>query len=225
TGLALLAFLGSGHHPDRGTYKENVSRGLRWLADQQESETGCFGVPNAHEQFLYDHLLASLAMTEAYGMCRRPTLEPIAQRGIDFVLAARNAHEGWRYAYPANGQSDLSVTGWAVLALKSAREFGLDVDESAFDGARLVLDELTDDATGRTGYLSRGGHSAREPGLDERWPHAKTEAMTAVAMLCRAMLGEDPEKSVAMRSGADLLRKQLPHFDPDEGTIDFYYWY
>ncbi|MFG0320601.1 MAG: hypothetical protein ACF8XB_25235 [Planctomycetota bacterium JB042] len=225
TGLALLAFLGSGHHPDHGRYRTNVSRGLRWLADRQDAETGCFGEPNAHEQFLYDHLLASLAMTEAYGMCRRPTLAPIAQKGVNFVHATRNPYRGWRYAWPPNGQSDLSVTGWAILALKSAKEFGLRVDEAAFDGTRHLLDELTDDATGRTGYLRRGGYSAREPGMEERWPHEKTEAMTAVAVLCRAMLGEDPDRSPAMRAGADLLRKQLPLFDPAEGTIDYYYWY
>lgn len=225
TGLALLAFLGSGHDPDHGRYKRVVLNGLRWLADAQDAETGCFGEPNGHEQFLYDHMLASLAMTEAYGMCRRPTLLPVAQRGVSFIQMARNPYRAWRYHYPPSGQDDVSVTGWAVLALKSAKEFGLRVDDAALDGARLYLDEMTDPNTGRTGYMARGGYSSREPGMAERWPHEKTEAMTAVAMLCRAMLGEDPQKSPALRAGADLLRKQLPLFDAAAGTVDYYYWY
>jgi len=225
TGLALLAFLGSGNTPNHGKYKRVVKSGLRYLQKIQDPETGCFGEINSHQSFLYDHAVATLAMTEGYGLSGWPILEENAQQGINFIHAARNPYKAWRYAYPADGNNDTSVTGWMVMALKSGEDFGLEVDHAAFLGARLFLDEMTDENTYRTGYLSRGGYSAREPGMAERWPESKTEAMTAVAMLCRIFLGEDPDTSPALRGGADLLRKQLPLWDEQEGTIDYYYWY
>ena len=225
TGLSLLAFLGAGHHPGHGRYRRVVSNGLQWLARNQDPETGCFGRPNSHEQFLYDHLLACLAMTEAYGMSHRPTIRPVAQQAVNFVQMARNPYRAWRYHYPAKGDNDVSVTGWAVLALKSARDFGLKVEPAAFDGARHDLNEMTDELTGRTGYVTRGGFSSREPGMNERWPHQETEAMTAVAILSRIMLGEDPARSPSLKAGAARLRKQLPHWDEAAGTVDYYYWY
>ena len=225
TGLALLAFLGSGNTANFGKHKLVVRKGLKFLVDLQDPETGCFGEVNSHQAFLYDHALASLAVTEAYGLSKWPFLKEPAQKGINFIHSARNPYKAWRYAYPPDGNNDMSITGWMVMALKSAEDFGLRVDHSALEGAKLYLDEMTDENTGRTGYLSKGGYSAREPGMAERWPEMKTEAITAVGMLCRIFLGEDPEKSPALRSGADLLRKQLPLWDEKEGTIDFYYWY
>lgn len=225
TGLALLAFLGAGHTPDAGRYKAVVKKGLKFLVDHQDGETGCFGEPNSHQAFLYDHAIASLAVTEGYGLSQWPILKGPAQKGVRFIQSTRNPYKAWRYAFPPDGSNDVSVTGWMVMALKSAQDFGLDVDTRALDDARAYLDEMTDEQSYRTGYLARGGYSAREPGLAERWPEQKTEAMTAVAMLCRVFAGEDTSSSPALRGGADLLRKQLPTWDEKAGTIDFYYWY
>jgi len=225
TGLSLLAFLGAGNTASHGKYKQVVRKGLKFLSSVQDPESGCFGELNSHQHFLYDHALATLAMTEGYGLSRWPTMREPAQAGIRFIAAARNPYKAWRYAYPADGKNDLSITGWMVMCLKSAKDFGLKVDQSALDGAKLYIEELTDESSGRSGYLSKGGYSAREPGMAERWPETKTEAMTAVAMMCRVFLGEDPEKSAALRAGADLLRKQMPLWDEAEGTIDYYYWY
>jgi len=225
TGLALLAFLGSGNTVNHGKYKKVVKNGIKYLTQIQDSETGCFGEINSHQSFLYDHSIATLAVTEAYGLSKWPLLKEHAQKGINFIHASRNPYKAWRYAYPPDGNNDVSVTGWMVMCLKSGKDFGLKVDQSALEGAALFIDEMTDNNTWRTGYIQKGGLSAREPGLNERWPENKTEAMTAVAMLARIFMGEDPDKSAALRGGADLLRKQLPLWDEKEGTIDFYYWY
>jgi hypothetical protein len=225
TGIALLAFLGAGNTPNTGKYKNTVRKGLRWLIDHQNPETGLFGEANSHTEFLYDHAIATLAVTEGYGLSKWPQLQEPAQKAIHYIQAARNPYKAWRYAVPPNGEDDVSVTGWMVMALKSAKDFGLNVDTNALEGAKIVIDEMTDENTWRTGYISKGGFSSREPGATERWPHEKTEAMTAVAMLCRIFLGEDPDRSPALRGGADLLRKRLPLWDEKEGTIDYYYWY
>ncbi|MBI4880202.1 MAG: hypothetical protein HY812_11175 [Planctomycetes bacterium] len=225
TGLALLAFLGAGHTPSRGAKSDVVRSGLKYLVSVQDPESGCCGAVNSHQQFLYDHAVATLALCEGYGLSSWPMLREPAQRGVDFIQAARNPYQAWRYAFPPDGGNDLSVTGWMVMALKSAQDFGLRVEPAALDGARLFIDQVTDESTWRAGYLARGSYSAREPGLNARWPETQTEALTAVAMLCRVFLGEDPENSPALRGGADLLLKQLPLWSEQEGTIDYYYWY
>ena len=226
TGLALLSFLGSGHFPNRETkYTKVVRGGLRYLVHSQDEETGCFGEVGSHETFLYDHALASLAVIEAYGFSRWPQLKTPAQRAVTFIQHARNPYKAWRYHYPPNGDNDVSVTGWMVMALKAAQDAGLRVDPRALDGARDYLDSMTDENTGRTGYAQKGGYSSREKSAQERWPADKTEAMTAVAMLCRVFLGEDPDRSPALRAGADRLRGSLPVYDVHAGTTDFYYWY
>ena len=48
TGLALLAFLGDGHSMTKGSYKDVVTKGVKWLISQQDKETGLFGEKIGH---------------------------------------------------------------------------------------------------------------------------------------------------------------------------------
>ena len=83
--------------------------------------------------------------------------------------------------------------------------------------------ELTDEATGRTGYIQRGGYSAGEPDTSARWPSSMTEAMTAVALSCRyAMWPNEPDPEVVAKGFSRLL--DLPPSNA-EGRIDYFYWY
>jgi hypothetical protein len=49
--------------------------------------------------------------------------------------------------------------------------------------------------------------------------------MTAVGILTRIFLGEDPRTSEPIGKGADLCVDVLPRWNPDDGSIDMYYWY
>jgi len=226
TGLALLAFLGAGY-TDRGTKDSNpfarhVREGLRFLVHSQDDE-GCFGTRTS-EHFQYNHAIATLAMCEAFWMTRNPMFKKPAQDGLAFIARSRNPYLAWRYE-PRGGDNDTSVTGWMVMALKSGHYAGLDIDPDAFAGARTWVDKMTDPEFGTVGYNMPGGQSARPEGLQERFPAEKTQAMTAAGILCRIFLGEDPRTSKAIRMGADLCCEQLPAWNPDDGSIDMYYWY
>ncbi len=225
TGLALLAFLGSENTTNRGRYQNVVKSAVRYLLAQQDEKTGSFGPNNGSQGWIYDQMIASLAVCEAYGLSNILELKKGAQRAVAFVQSARNPYKSWRYAVPGTGENDTSVTGWGMMVLRSAKDFGLEVDGQAFEGVRTWLDEMTDPSTGRCGYILRGGFSAREQGALDKWPAQKVEAMTAVSMLCRAFLGQDPKTTPELRNGADLLRKSLPLWDEAQGTIDYYYWY
>jgi hypothetical protein len=224
TGLALLAFLGDGHTTGEGAYRDTVARGIAWLKSMQDPDTGLIGARTGHG-FLYDHAIATLAICEAYYFSRSPLLRRCAQDAANYVAFARNPYGAWRYDVPPSGDDDTSVTGWCVFALKSAEEAGLAVDRASYAGALSWLDEASDPATGRCGYDSLGSASSRIERVNDRFPADAGEAMTAVALLSRVFLGQDPDTTPMMRKHAELLRKKLPRWDPDGLSIDLYYWY
>ena len=234
TGLALLAFLGAGYtnrSDDKFGFGPTVAAGLRYLKNVQDPE-GCFGARST-SHYVYNHAIAALAMIEAYGMTGSPVFKGPAQKALDFVSISRNPYFAWRYGIKP-GDNDTSVTGWMMMALKSAKLVNhadqrsghtpsFVFDEDAFDGIRTWVDKVTDDE-GRAGSQTRGTGPARTSDLVDRFPAEKSESMTAVAMLARIFLGQDP-KSDAVRKGAALCAKLPPVWKPAEGAVDMYYWY
>jgi hypothetical protein len=223
SGLALLAFLGAGETHQTGNYRETVRNGLKYLKQIQDPE-GCFG-PRTTTRFTYNHAVASLAMAEAYALTGSPLFKQSAQSAIDFIEKCRNPYLAWRYGVRPQ-DNDTSVTGWMVMALKSAREAGgLRVPEEAFDGAKAWIEKVTEPEYGKVGYTARGTGPARPEDIMDRFPADRSEALTAVGILTRIFLGENPETSEAIRKGTELCVKVLPRWDESDGSIDMYYWY
>ena len=234
TGLALCAFLGAGY-TNRGNhpFKRTVSKGLRYLKNVQDPE-GCFGA-RAAGNFIYNHAVASLAMVEAYGMTNSTIYKTSAQRALEFIGLARNPYFAWRYGVKP-GDNDTSVTGWMMMAIKSAKLINADarkrgkapplvVDGDAFDGIEAWLDKMTDPDSGRVGYITRGSGPARPKHLVDRFPNEKSESMTAAAVLARIFMGKVPEKDPMLKKGAALLKKMPPTWNEADGSLDMYYWY
>jgi hypothetical protein len=224
TGLALLAFLGNGHTMTRGTHREVVRRGIRWLTREQDRESGLFGEEIGHA-FLYDHAIATLAMCETYYLDKSTVLKAKVQRAMNYISRARNPYGVWGYSVPPDGTNDTSVTGWMVLAMKSAEDAGLRVDREAFTAAAQWFDEMTDPGTGRVGYREVGSASSRVSGMNDHFPVEKGEALTSVALLCRFFLGQDPATEPVMSQHADLILGALPRWDPEGFGCDMYHWY
>ena len=225
-GLSLLAFLGAGY-TDRGSkrenkYAKNVRMGLRYLMTSQ-AEDGVFGTRATHS-FMYNHTIATLSMCETFWMTRNPRYKKPAQEGLNFIAMARNPYMAWRYE-PRGGENDTSVTGWCVMALKSGKFAGLEVDPDAFEGARQWVDKMTDPNFGQVGYNYPGGAPARPEGKQDRFPPEKSHSMTAAGILSRIFLGEDPRASEMIKKGANLCIELPPSWNPDDGSIDMYYWY
>jgi hypothetical protein len=224
TGLALLAFLGAGNTNRQGAYKEQVRIGLKYLKEVQTPD-GCFGSQDSGIHYMYNHTIAALAMSEAYEITQSALLKKTAQQGIDFLVTAQNPGLAWRYT-AQSGDNDSSVSGWAIMALKSAKNAGLNVPFEAFEGAQNWLNAVTDTAYYRAGYMKRGDQGSRLVGLEGKY--AFSEAMTAVGMASRIFMGEDPQKSPFLKGGANLLSQSLPLWDNAKGIeskIDCYYWY
>ncbi|MBU0753717.1 MAG: terpene cyclase/mutase family protein [Planctomycetes bacterium] len=233
TGLALLAFLGSGNTPNSGPYKANVRDGVRYLCDIQNPEDGCIPMKEG-EQYMYNHAIGTLALTEAYGLSGWAPLKKFAKKALQYIHDTKNPGMAWRYNNgdpdPVN-QNDISVTGWMIMCLASAKDFGLPYEKHDVIDSLGYIEMMTDNQTGRTGYKQRGSLSSREPGDQEIWPAQFGESMTAVAMLCRVWCGsildnlDTQEEWIA--KGAKLLDERPPRWGEVDGKLytDYYYWY
>jgi hypothetical protein len=218
TSLALLAFLGAGHTSRAGRFSGNVRRAQLWLVAQQDKQTGEVGPKDrADIGRAYNHAMASLALAEAYGMTRDPELRGPAQKAVDCVAAWQNPYSGWRYR-PRDGDADPSVTGWMLMAVKSAKISGLRVDSTAFQGGVKLLDSATVKGgakAGRTLYRHRGGSNGR-------W-----QSMTGVSLFCRLLMGYRRTDALLVRQ-ADHLVGEPPDWKTmaggDQGH-SMYYWY
>jgi prenyltransferase/squalene oxidase-like repeat protein len=254
TGLALLAFLGQGLSIDSKIdivdtamgkkYKAGkvVQKGIRWLMDRQK-EDGSFSATRA---FMYNEALASMALTEAYGLSQNRELRRPAQKAVDFLVAAQKLNDkdelwGWRYGsrkeledQKAAGQIeestykeqlhdvDISVTTWVVMALKSAKICGLDVPDEVMQGA-LSYANYTTGKEGLVGYQNpyQAGDTIRGPG-DHFTYHTGT--MSALGMLVRTFIVHDLEDPF-LELAAKHIVKDLPEVTKDNLSVDYYYWY
>ena len=107
-------------------------------------------------------------------------------------------------------EAEAAASEQAVIASNTST---IPIDELAFDGARSWINEMTDDETGRTGYVQRGRPPVREEGKRDEFPSQETESLTAVAITTRIFCGEDPKESRSIRLGVDnILSKCLPRF-------------
>ena len=204
TGLALLAYLGSGYTQADGKYADTIGRGLHFLLLAQKPDGDLRGRSRAVG--MYCHAMATLALCEAYALSGDEHLREPVERAIGFLLRAR-ARDGlaWRYA-PGAVAGDTSILGWVVLALKSAKEVGIPVPPTVQSGALGWLDKVSDGpARGLAKY---------QPGKPA------TPTMTAEAWVCRQFLGVGGPGPTSTESAGYLLQH-----GPDRDPYNLYYWY
>ena len=212
TGLALLAFQGNGHTHKEGKFKKNVAAGWKWLLKQQDG-TGNFFHEGLHPHPFYTQGICTIAACELYGMTKDEKHKEPAERAIKYCLNSQAPEGGWRYQ--AGLDSDVSVTGWIVMALQSARMARLEIPKDHFRRVERFLDRSSSD--GGTRYYYQKG---KEVSL----------AMTAEAMLCRQYLGW-PRNDPRMVEALDWITQDGNRVDFDQKRNAFgpkrntYYWY
>lgn len=180
TSLALLPFLGAGQTHLSGEYKDTVKRGLLFLVSNGKAKN-IGGMPTLDFTesggTLYSHGLAAIVLCEAFAMTEDPALMVPAQAAINFTAYAQNTDGGWRYTPRARTEGDTSVTGWHVMALKSAYMGHLTVPPNTVRGAIAFLDRVQSEGGSIYGYTDRSTRLV--PGC------------TAIGLLCRMYTGWD----------------------------------
>ncbi len=199
TALALLPFLGNGQTHLNGKYKNVVKRGLEFLMDRGKRQGR--GV-SYHEPggTMYSHGLVSIVFNEAFAMSKDSRLAPYAQGTIWFIEDAQDVvGGGWRYAPKQAG--DTSAVGWQVMALKSGKMSGLDINKRTYKLTSKFLDSVSMNSGAIYGYV--------DPPASSSPAH---RARTSVGLLCRMYMGWD-QNNAALTDGVEWMAK----LEPDVG--------
>jgi len=211
TALACLAFMADGNTPARGDYADAVRRGLEFVL-ASSSETGLLAA-DASNGPMYGHGFATLMLGEVYGMTAGGNDTALSQRVHEtLVKAARliertqNSEGGWRYN-PVPYDADVSVTIAQIMALRSARNAGLEVPKATIDRAVEYVRQCQN-ADGGFRYQLIPGMSA--------WPRSAA----GVASLYYAGVYQD---NAIDRGLAYLLDNALPGQENEMARMHYFY--
>jgi len=232
TGLALLAFLASGHTQFSETnYTANVGLALEFLLSTQHRGTGHFGITSS-----YSHGIATYAIAEAYAMTSDPSLRPSLERAVTWILMNQYRETsdpqwfgGWGYYYPdrrrvADEWPRASVAAWQVMALESARIGGLEVPEVHLDAAKIYLLNSFDSRLGQFRY-------SHDPSrLRSKWPALPASTPASIfALLLLDHDADDPRIHRGLRYVHERAPQDYRRGSDDQFVLEavgnLYFWY
>ena len=220
TGLPLLAFQAGGHyHFNDQKYSDTVSRGLDWLVKNQRKDGGLHGAgtKNRNGQYMYEHGIATFALAEACALShsfQRPVegrYRQALEHAIQFILDNQHDDGGWRYSPTKRLPSDTSLSGWQVLALKTAKEAGVKIDNDVIERIRYFFKKCETGQDGRTGYVPGGG--------------INTDATTGVGMLAHQFLLGTSDSELVADAVPYLAKLAESRWKNGRSHPDYYLWY
>ena len=183
TALAVQAFLRRGYtNRGRHKYAKVVSKGLRFLKDQQR-EDGRY-VPESSPHALYGHAVATLAMAEAYDRTGSPVFKYSLQRALDAIAELREPSGLW-----AQGSGATSLDLWMALPVATVISTNLGYRQRDREPSVRLNEE---DVAALRAWIVRHG-SEESP---------SSEALSGVLIRLRVLLGED-------RSEGSTLHEEL----------------
>lgn len=152
-GLGGIAFIASGSTPGRGPYGEHLDRVVDYLVDRTGPSGFITASGKSSQGPMYGHGFATLFLAEAYGMSPNDELRDKLEAAIGLIISAQNNEGGWRYQ-PRPVDADLSVTICQIMALRAARNAGIDVPVETVDRCIKYV-RSCQNPDGGFGYTSR----------------------------------------------------------------------
>jgi hypothetical protein len=210
--LAGLAFLASGHVPERGPYADVINRLVDYILDR----TGGHDYITDSGSRMYSHSFAVLFLSQVHGMVHRRAgdVEERLREASRFIVESQNEYGAWRYS-PGMREADLSVTVCQVQALRAARNVGVRVPVACID--RVV------DYVKRSRIDGGWAHGAFYYKIYGRAARTKTSfAINAAAVTCLHSAGVFDR---------DLCRGALDHIERSYDDVSrnypnhYYFWY
>jgi len=149
TALGLLSLASIGHQPsDPGKIGSSMGRALDFILrnDPRRGEFEYFGSDGSR---MYGHGITTLCLTEMMGMAvskrQEARIRSVAQKSVTLIMRSQRVRKsnpkyrgGWRYTPDAH-DSDLSISVWQLMALRSAKNAGLGVGKEAIEEAVRYL--------------------------------------------------------------------------------------
>jgi len=155
TSLALMAFMSKAQFPGSGPNGDALNKAKDWLLKKaKEAPDGYLGTS------MYEHGLATLALTEMWGMTRDRSdddeIQKAVETAVNVILRSQNKRGGWRYQPSADGGQDTSVTVMVFVALASARQAGVVVPNETIANVVTYFESATSQQTGGFNYVPSG---------------------------------------------------------------------
>jgi hypothetical protein len=232
TGLAVLAFLSCGHQPGSGPYGDTLDRAIRFVLSTQQSD-GTFSLlepetghvhQGASHAVAYNHPIAGLMLTEVYGQVSSELaekIEPAVNRALVVTARLQNSPPkqnqldvgGWRYLYAiGQSRSDLSITGWELMFLRSAKNAEFEFPEEIVRAAVRYVESLYQPERGEFFY----GHFT----ANDRYA---SRGMMGVGALSLA-LGGKHNTQMARRAGDWLLARPFDRYHATNHGYDRFHY-
>ena len=222
TSLAIMAIAALGTEPSEPTKRGSAMRNaIEFVLNRRhQTSEGYFGGSDGSR--MYGHGITTLMLTEMLGMGatmqQNERIHDALARALKLILAAQKIRKpsklngGWRYT-PTSTDSDLSVSVWQLMALRSAKNDGLDVPASAIADAVAYLENSYASPRNADGTPRNpiSGFSYT-PGT-----HHPSFTMTAAGMLAMQVCGQYDSPFVAGAS------KWLLENPPRENERFFFY--
>ena len=201
TALCVMAFASHGHLPGQGKYGKQLEKALQYtISCQKRSGILALDCPNTEEiprtvsrdagnNAVYNHAISATVLSEMYSLASGTEKQAdVIEKAIKATLTMQkwpknNAAElgGWRYLnlkITDDSQSDLSVTAWQLMFLRSAKNSGFEIPgKTVTDGVKYVLG--TFDSKMKTFSMFDG----------KRSPHGFSRGMAGAGILALAHSG------------------------------------
>lgn len=208
--LAILALSAMGHQPaDISDEGKAMKKALDFILKPEHQEPdGYYGKLDGSK--MYGHGIIALTLAEVLGMGADEKQDALirdrCRKAIDLIIRSQRMPKneansgGWRYT-PDSTESDMSVTCWQVMALRAARNAGMDVPKESIDLAVRYIKKLYSSGDGKSGP---GGFGYSGP--------ATTLSTTAEGLLALQVCGDYDSEEVKGASER-LLQKGLKSED------------
>jgi|MDTC01.1.fsa_nt_gb hypothetical protein len=157
SGIAGLAFMSEGSTPGIGRFGKQVDACCDFVTKNTQ-RTGYIARGANAAGNMYGHGFASLFLTQAYGMSRRKEIGDKLRLAIRLTLSSQNPQGGWRYR-PDPVDADLSVTVCQIMALRAARDAGINVPDPAREKCIEYVRKSQVARDGGFRYTLNGGHT------------------------------------------------------------------
>jgi hypothetical protein len=222
TSLCTLAFMAHGHLPGDGPYGKSLERATDYALGCQKPNGLVVLMGNDEEELTrnishqigtaaaYNHAISSLALSELYGTIGPRQTDRLQKAIQKSILASLEMQQwpkdepadrgGWRYIDDFNNKdSDLSITGWELMFLRSSRNAGFNVPKRAIDEAVAYVRRTYSRQYGAFCYVAGPGDY-------------RSRAMAGAGILALAHAGfhDAPE---ALQSGEWILRHDFDDYN------------